>query len=81
MIALQAEYRWVPVFWRLGLAAFAGIGDVADRVGHFDLGNFKYSYGLGLRFVFDAKQRLNIRLDFGFGKGTSGVYFTAAEAF
>jgi outer membrane protein assembly factor BamA len=81
MIALQAEYRWVPAFWRLGLAAFVGLGDVADKVDHFDLGNFKYSYGLGLRFVFDKKQMLNIRLDFGFGKGTSGVYFTAAEAF
>ena len=81
MMAFQVEYRWVPVFWRLGLAAFAGVGDVADRVGRFDPGNFKYSYGLGLRFVFDPKQRLHLRLDFGFGKGTSGVYFTAGEAF
>ncbi len=81
LIALQAEYRWVPVFWRLGLAAFAGIGDVAARIGHFNLKRMKYSYGLGLRFVFDPKQKLNIRLDFGFGKKTSGVYFTAVEAF
>jgi outer membrane protein assembly factor BamA len=81
MIALQAEYRWVPVFWRLGLAAFVGLGDVAEKVSRFDLKNLKYSYGLGLRFIFDQRQTLNIRLDFGFGKGTSGVYFTAAEAF
>jgi len=81
MMAFQVEYRWVPVFWRLGLAAFAGLGDVADTPGHFDLGRFKYSYGLGLRFVVDPKQRLHIRLDFGFGKGTSGLYFTAVEAF
>ena len=81
MIALQAEYRWLPVFWRLGLAAFVGVGDVAEKVGQFDLGNLKYSYGLGVRFIFDQKQILNIRLDFGFGNGTSGFYFTAAEAF
>lgn len=81
MITLQAEYRWVPLFWRLGLAAFAALGDVAATPGDFDLGSFKYTYGVGLRFVFDPKQRLNLRLDFGFGKGTSGVYFTAAEAF
>ncbi len=81
MMAFQVEYRWVPVFWRFGLAAFAGLGDVADTLGHFDLGRFKYSYGLGLRFVVDPKQRLHIRLDFGFGKGTSGLYFTASEAF
>jgi len=81
MITLQAEYRWVPVFWRVGLAAFAGIGDVAATLGDFDLGRFKYTYGLGLRFVIDPKQRLHLRVDFGFGKETSGVYFTAAEAF
>ena len=81
MITLQAEYRWTPIFWRLGLVAFAGLGDVAATPDSFDLGEFKYSYGLGLRFVFDPKQRLHIRLDFGFGEGTSGFYFTAGEAF
>ena len=81
MITLQAEYRWVPVWWRLGLVAFAGLGDVAATLGGFDLGNFKLAYGLGLRFVIDPKQRLHLRLDFGFGQGTSGVYFTAGEAF
>jgi outer membrane protein assembly factor BamA len=81
LITFQAEYRWVPVFWRVGLVAFAGLGDVADSLGHFDLGRFEYSYGLGLRLVIDPKQRLHIRLDFGFGRGTSGFYFTAGEAF
>jgi outer membrane protein assembly factor BamA len=81
MITLQAEYRWVPVFWRIGLTAFASLGDVAATTGDFDLGQFKYAYGLGLRFVFDPKQRLNLRLDFGFGPDTSGFYFTATEAF
>jgi len=81
MIALQAEYRWVPILWRFGLVAFAGLGDVAATLGGFDLGRLRYSYGVGLRFVVDAKQRLNLRLDFGFGHDTSGVYFTAGEAF
>jgi len=81
LIALQAEYRFVPVFWRLGLAVFAGLGDVAATPGRFDAGQFKYSYGLGLRFVIDPKQRINLRLDYGLGKETSGVYFTATEAF
>jgi outer membrane protein assembly factor BamA len=81
MLVLQAEYRWVPVFWRLGLAVFAGLGDVAASLGQFDLGRLKYSCGLGLRFVIDPKQRINLRLDYGIGKGTSGVYFTATEAF
>jgi hypothetical protein len=81
MMAVQAEYRWAPIFWRFGLAAFAALGDVAATLGRFDLGRFKTTYGLGLRFVIDPKQRLHLRLDFGFGQGTSGVYFTAGEAF
>jgi len=81
LISLQAEYRWVPVFWRIGLAAFAGVGDVAATVGHFVPGRFKCTYGLGLRLVIDPKQRIHIRVDFGFAKNTSGVYFTAGEAF
>jgi hypothetical protein len=29
----------------------------------------------------DRRERLNLRLDFGFGQHTSNVYFTLAEAF
>jgi outer membrane protein assembly factor BamA len=81
MIYVQAEYRWVPVVWRIGLAGFAGLGEVADRLAGFKLSGLKYSYGLGLRFVFSRAQRLNLRLDYAFGEGSSAVYFTAAEAF
>lgn len=81
MIYVQAEYRWVPVFWRIGLAAFASLGEVADRLAGFKIEGLKYSYGLGLRFVLSRAQRLNLRLDCAFGKGSSAVYFTAAEAF
>ncbi len=81
MIALQAEYRWLPAIWRFGVVGFAGLGNVADRIAHFDLGAFKYSYGFGLRFILNPEQKINLRLDFGFGKGTSGIYFTAGEAF
>jgi outer membrane protein assembly factor BamA len=81
MISFQAEYRWLPAIWRIGVVGFAGIGDVADTIAHFDLGAFKYSYGFGLRFILNPEQKINLRLDFGFGKGTSGIYFTAGEAF
>jgi len=81
LITFQAEFRWVPVFWRIGLAAFAGLGEVADRLDGFRIDGFKYSYGVGLRFVLSPRQRLNLRLDYAFGSGSSAVYFTAAEAF
>lgn len=81
MFILQMEYRVVPVFWRLGLVGFAGIGDVADRMDHFDFGHFKYSYGLGVRFLFKRDEKLNLRIDFAFGKKSSGFYITLGEAF
>jgi outer membrane protein assembly factor BamA len=81
MAYFQAEYRWVPVFWRIGLAGFAGLGEVADRLGGFRFGGLRYSYGLGLRAVISRAQRLHVRLDYARGQGSSAVYFTAGEAF
>ncbi len=78
---LRAEYRWVPIFWRIGMAAFGGFGQVADRLGGFRLDGFKYSYGIGLRGVLSRAQRLHVRFDYARGSGSSAVYFTAGEAF
>jgi len=80
MMAFQMEYR-LPAFWRFGLVAFAGWGDVVDKISHFALRNFKYSLGWGIRFALNREERINLRLDFGYGKGSSAVYFTASEAF
>jgi len=80
MVALQAEYR-LPVWRWFGAVGFAGLGDVADKFGNLRLGDFKYSVGAGLRFMLDKKDRTQLRFDFGWGKGTSGMYFTAGEAF
>ena len=60
---------------------FAGIGDVADSYSKYRLKDVKTSLGFGLRFLFDPKERINIRADFGFGRNTSGVYFAIEEAF
>jgi len=79
-ITVQMEYKTV-LFWKIGGVLFGGLGDVAAEFDHFKLTNLKYSYGFGLRYVFDVKERLTIRADFGFGKNTSGVYFSMQEAF
>jgi hypothetical protein len=76
----QIEYRKM-FWWRLGAVAFFGMGDVASRFNKFVLAQFKYSYGVGLRYAFDEKENLNVRMDIGFGKNTSGVYFSLEEAF
>jgi len=81
MIAFQAEYRVVPIWWRLGLAAFAGLGDVAHDVGDFRLSDFNYSLGGGIRYLLSREEGITVRLDFGLGEGSSGVYITLGEAF
>jgi outer membrane protein assembly factor BamA len=78
--AVQAEYR-VPLIWRFGCVVFGGAGDVAPTPGRFRLSDIKPSYGFGLRFAFAPQERLNLRLDFGFGNNSSGMYIGVAEAF
>ncbi len=79
LLAGQAEYRF-PVWWRLGMVAFVGAGGVADRASCLSGNALKFSYGFGLRFRLNQEGE-NLRIDFAWGKGTSGVYFTAGEAF
>jgi outer membrane protein assembly factor BamA len=76
----QVEYR-SSLFWRFGFVAFAAVGDVARNYSDYRLSQFKTSLGFGLRFLFDPKERINVRADFGFGRNTSGVYFAIEEAF
>ena len=79
-LAAQAEYR-LPLFWRFGLTAFAGAGDVANKVSGFRFDSLKPTYGGGLRFVVDRQENINLRLDFAFGKNTTGFYVAFGEAF
>jgi hypothetical protein len=76
----QVEYRF-PLFWRLGGVTFAGAGDVFGVHKDLSLQDLKYSVGAGLRFVVNPAERLNIRLDYGYGKEGGYFYFVVAEAF
>lgn len=79
-LATQVEYRF-PLFWRFGGVAFAGAGDVFGPHSVLSLNNLKYSIGTGLRFVVDPAERLNIRLDYGYGREGGYFYFVVGEAF
>lgn len=79
-LAFQAEYRKQIIPW-IGVVAFGGLGDVAPNLGAFDFSEFKYTVGGGLRLMVNKADRLNIRIDYGIGKNTSGFYFAFAEAF
>ena len=79
-IAAQLEYR-IRVWWKFGLIGFVGLGDVAQKFSLFTLKHLKFSYGAGIRFRFDDDELLDLRADVGFGKNTSGFYFSLNQAF
>jgi len=79
-LTAQAEYRQM-IWWRLGFVTFIGAGEVAHEVEKYSLNGLHYSVGFGLRYVFDEEEKINIRMDVGFGKDTSGIYFAMEEAF
>jgi outer membrane protein assembly factor BamA len=81
MMAVQLEYRFVPVMWRLGFTVFAGAGDVFQHIQDIRHDRFKYSAGIGLRYVFSKSEKINIRFDYGIGRKSSGDYIDITEAF
>ncbi len=76
----QVEYR-IPVWWRFGAVAFAGVAQVADKMSQWSINEFKFAAGAGIRFLLNRQERIAVRLDMGFGTNSSGVYFTVTEAF
>lgn len=80
LLALQAEYR-MTLWRRLGLAGVLSAGEVAGQFGDFSIDGIKRSYGAGLRYLLDPKEKINLRLDAGWGEGDSGVYLVFLEAF
>ena len=79
-IMLQSEYR-VSIWRWIGMVAFVSAGDVASSIRAFSPRTAKVAGGLGLRFSLSAEDRLNLRIDYGMGKNTSGIYITIQEAF
>lgn len=80
LVAAQMEYR-LPLSGRIGMVFFAGAGQVSEKISNFRFSQLKPSLGAGLRFKIVKEENLNVRFDYGFGKGTSNYYFNIAEAF
>jgi len=81
IIAGQVEDRF-HLKGRFGMVVFAAVGRVATEAADlFTLEGLKPSLGTGLRYAIDKKEKLNLRLDVGFGQHSSGVYFNIAESF
>jgi hypothetical protein len=79
-VSVQAEYR-IPVWWRFAVVGFAGVAQVADRISNFAIDRFWFAGGLGLRFAWNPEEKINVRIDYGAGNNSSGLYFTITEAF
>lgn len=79
VIAAQMEYR-LPLKGRFGAVAFAGFGEVAPKVSAFELKSLKHTAGFGFRYQLVPAEKLNLRMDFGWGKGSSGFYMALSEA-
>ncbi|MEQ8909337.1 MAG: BamA/TamA family outer membrane protein [Vicingaceae bacterium] len=83
LLMAQVELRqWL--IWKVGMVAFAGSGVVAPEMSQYALSNLKHAAGIGFRYQLNEEDRINIRLDYGFGlSGTnsSGFYLTIGEAF
>jgi len=82
LLAAQVEYRRTFKDSRFGFVAFLGAGDVFSRVSELKFKDIKLNYGVGLRFMLDKKEKLNIRFDYGAGNESDGnLYLNISEAF
>lgn len=78
---MQLEYRQY-VWKKFGIVAFGGLGNVSENILTYNFSTMKYSGGIGLRYLFNKKEKINLRMDIGFGSdGSRGIYFGIQEAF
>lgn len=81
-IATQIELRQ-HIWDRFGFAMWGGNSLIFSSFKQLTKQDIKpewlYNFGIGLRFEF--KHNVNVRIDYGFGEGTSGILFAIGEAF
>jgi len=80
MVAAQVEYR-MPLWKRFKLVSLIGAGEVADSYRNLQVSRIRPVAGLGLRYLFSAKDRVHVRLDFAFLGGQFGPYANVLESF
>lgn len=78
IVSAQLELRQ-GIIHRLGCAAWVGCGSVFSKPSEFSLRNLLPTYGVGIRWEF--KHRVNLRVDYGFGRRTGCLVLGLNEAF
>lgn len=78
----QRVFPWQDGFRkRLGFVVFGEVGQVASEVKDIRLSDWHWSAGFGLRFSILPQEKLNLRMDFGFGDDSFNFIVNAREAF
>lgn len=81
-VACQLELRQ-HLWRRIGVTTWIGGATLFSAVKEYKECDIRpewlYNFGIGLRFEF--KHNVNARIDYGFGKDTSGILFAIGEAF
>ena len=67
------------IYHRNGAVVWVGAGTVFPKFSAIRFKHILPNYGIGYRWEF--KNRVNVRLDYGFGRGQSGFVFNINEAF
>jgi len=84
-IAGRAEQRVFPfdegILKRIGFVVFAETGRVASELDNITSQDWHYSMGGGLRFSFLPDEKLNLRMDFGYGDDSVNFIVNAREVF
>ncbi len=78
MVEVQAELRQ-KLWRRFGGVVWAGAGTIFPKFDEFKVSHTLLNCGLGVRW--ELKSRVNVRLDWGFGKGQTGAVLSLYEAF
>ena len=81
-LAVIGEWRYMffkqeRVKGKHGIATWLGTGSIAQNLG--TLSNWLPNAGIGYRL--ELQPRMNLRIDFGFGRNSSGLYFNFSESF
>lgn len=80
LTTFQGEIR-TPLLWRLGLSFIAGVSSLYDQPSAISTA-IRPNYGLGLRFLVDKEDRINLRFDYVLGnQQNSGFYISFGESF
>jgi len=80
MLVGQVEYRR-DLFWRFGGVAYVGSGAVAPTFDKLADSRFHLGGGIGLRFTLATENRINLLVDYAWGRGSSAFYVGLGEAF